>query len=120
MKTAKCRQHILADGLGRDALEGWGGGEEIETEIGDGRDAVAADQQRGVHPGETIDQAGLQQRRGKTGAALDQQPGNATGSKSAERSGKADVAVGAGLDIEQYRALVAQGGAAGGIGVRRR
>ena len=47
------------------------------------------------------------------------QPGDAAGSERAKRGGKADIAVGAGLDIEQDRALVAQGGAAGRIGIRR-
>jgi len=78
------REPILADDFARQALEAGRFTESLESQLGDGRDAVAAEHQRRVQPDQPVNEPGAQQRGGEPAAAFDQQAGQATVAQQAK------------------------------------
>src|SRR6516164_2594254 len=86
--NTESRQLVVANRLRRQPLERRGVGQCREVEVGDRRDPVAADRQRGVNPDKAIDQAGTEEGGREPGAALDQEPGDSALAERRERGGE--------------------------------
>src|SRR5229473_4748489 len=84
----KDRQHVVADCFRRQPLEPRRVSQRLEAQTGDRRDAVAADQQGRVHPGETVDEAGAEERGGELRTTFDKEAGDATLAEHPERQSK--------------------------------
>src|SRR6266436_9616416 len=105
------RQHVRTDRFHRHALKSRRVGQLGEAEAANRRNAVAANQQRSMDPGEAVDEPGTEEGRGEFGAPFDEEPRDAAVTEHCESCGEVDLPLGVGTNVDQGHAAVEECGA---------